>query len=105
MSQVSPNRQVRRGRLFPEYTIPEEELARRKAEREAFYKRCRPIFARVQPELIKDHYNWFIVIDPDSGDYYIDPDEEVADQKARQKHPDAILAVFRLNQTGACGRI
>ena len=105
MSQVSPKRTARRGRIFPEVNFSPEEIARRRAELDNFYKRCRPIFDHVQPELIKDHYNWFIVIEPDSGDYFIDPDEEVAAQKARQKHPNKELGMFRLNETGACGRI
>ena len=105
MNPTSSQRPARRGRIFPEYTIPPEELARRQAELDAFYKRCRPIFERVQPELIKEHCNWFIAIEPESEDYFIDPDEELADQKARQKHPNAMLGVFRLNETGACGRI
>ncbi len=105
MSKVSPKRTARRGRIFPEVNFSPEEIARRRAELDNFYKRCRPIFDRVQPELIQDHYNWFMVIEPDSEDYFIDPDEEVAAQKARQKHPDKELGMFRLNETGACGRI
>jgi len=105
MTQLSNKRTARRGRIFPEYTIPPEELARRKAERDAFYQRCRLIFDRVRPELIDDHYDWFIVIEPDSGDYFIDASQEEADQKARHQHPDAWLGAFRLNETGACGRI
>ncbi|NJM86551.1 MAG: hypothetical protein HC847_04405 [Hydrococcus sp. RU_2_2] len=105
MSNTSSKRPIRRGRLFPEYTIPPEELAKEQAENEAFYKRCRPIFDRVQPKLIKEHYNWFIVIEPDSEDYFIDPNDRVAAQKAHQKYPHAIVGIFRLNETGACGRI
>lgn len=105
MSNISSKRPARRGRLFPEYTIPPEELARRKAENEAFYRRCRPIFDRVQPKLIKEHYNWFIVIEPDSEDYFIDPNDEVAAQKARQRYPNKELVTFRLNETGSCGMI
>jgi len=105
MSTVSSKRTARRGRIFPEVNFSPEEIARRQAELDSFYKRCRPIFDRVQPELIQDHYNWFMVIEPNSGDYFIDPDEEVVDQKARQKHPDAMFGMFRINETGACGRI
>ena len=105
MTQTSEKRTPRRGRLFPEYTIPPEELARRKAEDEALGKRCRVIFERVSPELIKNHYNWFIVIEPDSEDYFIDLEEEKAAPKATEKYPESILCTFRLNETGACGRI
>jgi len=105
MTQLSSNPTPRRGRVFPERQLSTEEKARRKAEDEAFYKRCRIIFDRVQPELIKDHYDWFIIIEPDSGDYFIDPDEKVARQKARTKHPDKMRLIMRLNHRGTCGRI
>ena len=46
-----------------------------------------------------------MIIEPNSGDYFIDPDEQVAEQKARQKYPSGWLVTFRLNETGAVGRI
>ncbi len=57
------------------------------------------------PELVKEHYNWFIQIEPESGDYFIDADEEVSFQKARPQHPTAELMVMRLNEMGSCGKI
>ncbi|HEY9797214.1 MAG TPA: hypothetical protein V6D30_16345 [Leptolyngbyaceae cyanobacterium] len=105
MSQLSPNRTARRGRVFPERQLSPEEKARRKTEDEVCYRRCRMIFEQVQPELIKEHYDWFIVIEPESGDYFIDPDKTVARQKARAKYPHAKRLIMRLNETGTCGRI
>lgn len=105
MTQLSSNRTARRGRIFPEHNIPPQELARLKAEREVRYQQSRVVFERVRPELIQNHYNWYIIIEPNSGDYFIDASEEVTEQKARQKHPDAWLVTFRLNETGACGKI
>lgn len=101
----TPKRVARRGRIFLEHNWSEEKKARYKAEREAFYQHCRAIFDRLRPNLIEDHYDWFIVIEPDSGDYFIDASKEDAHRKARQKHPNAWLGVFRLNETGACGKI
>jgi hypothetical protein len=96
----------RGSRIFPDRPrMNEAELAKRKAEDETFAQRCREIFKRVQPELIANHYDWFIHIEPDSGDYFIDPDEETSFQKARQKYPTAKLMAMRINETGACGRI
>jgi hypothetical protein len=46
-----------------------------------------------------------MMIEPESGDYFIDTDETVAEQKARQKYPNGMLGTFRLNETGACGLI
>lgn len=105
MTNSTPKRPARRGRIFPELTLSPEELARRKAENEAFFQRCQVIFERVRPDWIEEHYGWFIAIEPDSGDYFIDADKEVASQKAHQKHPNAIHCMFCLNETGACGRI
>jgi hypothetical protein len=105
MNPTSSQRPARRGRIFPEDTIPPEELAKEQAELENFYKRCRPIFEKVKSKLLKNHYNWFIVIEPESGDYFIDVNPEIASQKAHQKYPHTTVGVFRLNKTGACGRI
>lgn len=82
-----------------------EEKARRIAENEAFGKRCQVIFDRVYPELVANHYDWAIIIEPDSGDYFIDQDPEVAFQRAQQKYPTARMLEMRLNETGTCGRI
>ena len=92
-------------RLPERQEISTEEKARRKAESEARYQRCRVIFEQVRPELIADHYNWYIIIEPDSGDYVIDKDEMVALQKMREKLPKGKVITMRLNETGTCGRI
>ena len=104
-AQQPTKRPIRRGRIFPEYTIPPEELARREAERKERYQRTRPVFERVRDDLIAEHYNWFMIIEPNSGDYFIDPDENIAVEKARQKYPSNWLVTFRINETGACGMI
>ncbi|MEH2236707.1 hypothetical protein [Nostoc sp.] len=105
MTQLSSNHTPRRGRVFPERQLSPEEKARRKAEDEVFYQRCRVVFDRVQPELIKEHYDWFIVIEPDSGDYFIDQNEDIARQKARDKFGNTLRLMMRINETGACGKI
>ena len=105
MNQLTPKQPARRGRIFPELTLSPEELAKHEAEREVFHKRCRAIFERVRPELIKEHFHWSIAVEPDSGDYFIDKNKEVASQQAREKHHDAVHCMFRLNEIGAVGRI
>ncbi|MBC6434151.1 hypothetical protein FM036_27435 [Nostoc sp. HG1] len=105
MTESTAKQPARRGRIFPERTLPPEELARRKAEREAFHKLCRVIFERVRPEYIEKNYGWYIAVEPDSGDYFIDKDIELASQKARIKHPNAVHCMFCLNETGATGTI
>lgn len=64
MAESTAKQPARRGRIFPERILPPEELARRKAEDEAFYHRCREIFERVRPDLIKEHYGWYIAVEP-----------------------------------------
>ncbi len=66
MTNTKSVRRRQPGRIFPEFTIPPEELARREAERNA-----RVVFNRVRSELINDHYNWFMVIEPNTGDYFV----------------------------------
>ncbi len=105
MTNTKPTGTVRRGRIFPEIQWSDENKATRKAERAAFQQRCKVVFDRVQPDLIKTHYNWYMAVEPDSGDYFIDQDVEVATQMARQKHPNVIPFVFRINETGTSGTI
>jgi hypothetical protein len=61
---------ARRGRVFPEKQLSQEEIDRQMAVDAAFLERCHVVFDRLQPQLIKDRYDWFIVIEPDSGDYF-----------------------------------
>ena len=78
MTNVKPNRTVRRGRLFPEIQWSEEKKAQWRAERAAFRKRCKVIFDRLKPDLIDTHYNWYMAVEPDSGEYFIDKDDMAA---------------------------
>ncbi|XWK88746.1 MAG: hypothetical protein U7127_01395 [Phormidium sp.] len=59
----------------------------------------------MQPELIKTHYNWYIAVEPESGDYFIDRDELAAVKMSRNKHPNAPVFIFRINETGVAGTI
>jgi len=105
MTASSEKRQARRGRIFPDHNWSPERIAKDKAERAAFGQRCFAVFKRVQPELIEDHYNWFIIIEPESGDYFIDASKEVAIRKACEKYPIQMLCTLRINETGTCGQI
>ncbi len=107
MTQLSDFHQPIRGRIFPEFIIPQEELARGQAKRAEIAERCRVIFDRVRPELIDQYYNWFIAIEPDTGEYLLDPKLEDLLQQVTRRYPDpeVKLTTFRLNETGSCGRI
>lgn len=105
MTEAKHIRTARRGRIFPQIQWTEEQIAKRQADREAFYQRCKPIFDSVQPELIKTHYNWYITVEPESGDYFVDKDEMTAINMSRQKHPNTPVYIFRINETGVAGTI
>jgi hypothetical protein len=105
MTETKPIRTVRRGRIFPEIQWTSEQIAQRQAEREAFRARCLPIFERLKPELIETHYNWYITIEPDSGEYFINQDDIKGALEAREKYPSRELYTFRINSTGVCGTI
>jgi hypothetical protein len=105
MTQLSSNRTARRGRVFPERQLSPEEKAKLQLEDEVFAQRCRVIFEQVRPQLIKNHYDWFIVIEPESGEYFIDSDKTLARAKAHEKYPHATCLIKCLNETGCCGRI
>ncbi|MEH2347821.1 MAG: hypothetical protein V7K55_07430 [Nostoc sp.] len=105
MTNPKPIRTVRRGRIFPDIQWTEEKKAQWKAEQEAFYQRSKVIFDQVQPELIKSHHNWYVAVEPESGDYFTDKDELAAIHKSRQQHPNAPVFIFRINETGIAGTI
>lgn len=105
MTYLNSTRTVPRKRLHPKRIRSSEEIAQWYAEREAFYQRCKPIFDRLKPELIKTHYNWYMAVEPDSGEYFIDKDDMVATKMCHEKHPNAIPFMFRINPTGVCGTI
>ncbi|MEG4347364.1 hypothetical protein QUB70_29390 [Microcoleus sp. A003_D6] len=107
MTQLSEKRKALRGRISPERITPPEELARRKAEKTKLRLRGQAIFERIRPELIDEYYNWFIAIEPDSEEYLLDPTLLGIVQKIKEQYGDknVMLATFRLNETGTCGRI
>jgi hypothetical protein len=92
--------------LFPDHPRgPREEIDQRAGENRAFADRCRALFRHVAPELRDNYPDWYIIIEPDSGEYFLDPDEMTALRKAKEKYPTPRLYAMRLNETGACGRI
>lgn len=96
----------RRSRILPPSIIAPEELNRRQEHRHALAMRCRAVFERLRPHLMETHYNWFIAIDPDSEDYLIDQNLQGLTQQIRHSYgnTDVKLTIFRLNETGSCGR-
>lgn len=92
--------------LFPDRPrLSLEEIAKRKSDREIFAQRCREIFQRVYSELVQKYYDWFIYIEPNSGQYFIHPERTLARQKAKEKYPAAVLMAMCLNETGTVGKM
>lgn len=54
-------------------TITPEELQRRKQQRTEIGKLYREVFERIRPQLIDNHYNCFIAVDADTGNYLWTP--------------------------------
>jgi hypothetical protein len=105
MTETKPTRTAGRGRIFPEIQWTLEQKAQWRTEREEFRKRCQVIFDKVKPDLIQTHYNWYITIEPNSGEYFINKDEFSGATNAHEKYPGAELYTFRINETGVYGTI
>jgi uncharacterized C2H2 Zn-finger protein len=92
--------------LFPDRPrFSSEEITKRQSEQEIFAQRCREIFHRVYPELVNKYHDWFIYIEPNSGEYFIDSERILAREKAKEKYPTAVLMAMCLNETGTVGKI
>ncbi|MBW4598356.1 MAG: hypothetical protein KME29_01770 [Calothrix sp. FI2-JRJ7] len=61
-----------------------------------YIARARAIYDTLLDKLIGNHPNWYITIEPDSGDYFLDADKDSAKQSARQKHPSRLTCTFQL---------
>jgi cytochrome oxidase Cu insertion factor (SCO1/SenC/PrrC family) len=107
MIQVSS---PRRSRILSSATTKTTQLSdmqNDQEKRQEIAKRCRVIFERLREQLIVDHHNWFIAIDPDREEYLINPDLKGLIQQIRLKYSDndLKLTIFRLNDAGNCGRL
>jgi hypothetical protein len=64
-----------------------------------YIARARAIYDSLLDELIGNHPNWYIAIEPDSGDYFLNADKIIAKLSARQKHPGRLICTFQLIPT------
>jgi len=104
MTQLS---QLRRSTLKSKPISPAE-LASRLQQRNDLAVRCRIVFERLRPSLIEAHYNWYIAIDPDTQEYIIDPTFDGVTKKVFSAYGythQPKLTMFRINDTGFCGKI
>jgi hypothetical protein len=52
-------------------------------------------------QLEDTHRNWFIAIEPDSGDYYLGRSMHDAIEASRQAHPNRLCHVLRIGHPAA----
>ncbi|MDZ7957029.1 MAG: hypothetical protein RMY34_03825 [Aulosira sp. DedQUE10] len=92
--------------LAPKPVEPEVIRCERESQK-ALREKCRPRFERLRSGLIETYPNWFIAIDPNSEEYFLDPTLRGITQKISQAtHTDnTVRMIFRLNDTGICGRL
>lgn len=79
-----------------------------RGQRDDLARRCQIVFDRVYPQLIENHYNWHIAIDPDTEQYLIAPTLMGITAKIKDIYGEQStvkLTIFRLNETGTCGRL
>lgn len=82
-----------------------EEKAESIASNQALFKRTWEIFNQIAPTLMSDHYGWSIMIEPESGEYFIGADPQIAFEQGKTKYPYAIFWEMRLTHEGTCGKI
>lgn len=98
--------QPRRSRIVPPTPTDPEVIQREQEAQQALEEQCRPVFERLRPTLRETYPNWFIAIDPDTEDFLVDPTLRGLTVKISQtRKGKTIPMIFRLNDTGTCGRI
>lgn len=69
-----PHKTNRRGRNFPDVRWFEEEKIKRETEQKARFERCYPIFKKLRSELMTNYHNWYLTIEPETGEYFLSRD-------------------------------
>jgi hypothetical protein len=59
-------------------------------------ERGREFFKMISKELERDYHGKFVVIEVDSGDYFIGDTIIEANKKAREKYPDKVFYLGRI---------
>ncbi|WP_414544992.1 hypothetical protein [Nostoc sp. CCY0012] len=104
MTQVS---QPRRHLISQPSLIPLSNINHRGEYSNILALPCRVIFERLREQLIETHYNWFIAIDPESKNYWIDQTFPGINRPVCYFYGDndPKLTIFRLNETGTCCKL
>jgi hypothetical protein len=59
------------------------------------------IYGKIKEELEPEHKGEFVAIEVDTGDYFVGKDPIEADEKAREKYPDAVFFLARIGYRAA----
>ncbi len=60
-----------------------------------YVKTSRQIYDHLRVELINSYPDWYVAIESDSGDYFLNPNKALAQQQAKQKHPSRLICTFQ----------
>lgn len=62
---------------------------------------CWPVFEQLLGELGERYKNWIVVIEPNSGEYFLGLDDYEVLNRARKKHPRSQFFAYRLSENPA----
>lgn len=60
-----------------------------------YIARSRQIYDQLCLEIDSYYTGWYVAIEPDSGDYFLNTNKALAQQQARQKHPQRLICTFQ----------
>ncbi len=63
-----------------------------------FSEKADAIYARLRSELERDHWGEILIIEPDSGDYFLAKEPKEAERKFYEKHPGELFVRLRVGK-------
>jgi hypothetical protein len=69
--------------------------------REELDNLCWPIFCKLLEELGERYHNWIVVVEPESGEYFLGLDDCEVLSRARKRYPRAQFFAYRLSENPA----
>ncbi|MBM3237018.1 hypothetical protein FJZ31_12070 [Candidatus Poribacteria bacterium] len=61
-----------------------------------FVEKAEAIYAKMRIELERDHWGEILIIEPDSGDYFLGKDLKEVEKTFYEKYPDELNVVLRV---------
>jgi len=61
-----------------------------------FVEKAEAIYAKMRIELERDHWGEILMIEPDSGDYFLGNDLKEVEKKFYEKYPDELNVMLRV---------